>query len=67
MRRSCLAAIAFSLAIVAPTGAMARPPTQLYGKSVSYRWMEDIDLKFVDGTSTRSVVSHANGNSVEQK
>jgi hypothetical protein len=61
MRRLCLAAFLLLPATTAPSLVMAGPPTLLYGKSVSYRWMEDIEVKFVNGRSIHRVISQANG------
>jgi hypothetical protein len=61
MRRLCTIAIPVMLLTVVPMVAMAGPPTQLYGKSVLWRWMEDIDFKTADGREGHRVVSEAHG------
>jgi hypothetical protein len=61
MRRLCSIAIALLLLTVVSTLAMAAPPTQLYGKSILYRWMSDIDFKTVDGHGRHAVTSDAVG------
>jgi hypothetical protein len=61
MRRLCTIAILFLLTTAAPPVAMAGPPSQLYGKSVSFRWLEEIDFAHVDGQHGNAVWSHAVG------
>jgi hypothetical protein len=40
---------------------MAGPPTQLYGKSISFRWVEEIDFTHPDGRHGNVVWSHEVG------
>jgi hypothetical protein len=61
MGRLCSIIIALMVLTVMPTVVVAGPPTQLYGKSISYRWMDDVDFKTVDGHGRHVIVSHAVG------
>jgi hypothetical protein len=61
MRRLLSIAITPLLLTVVPTETMAGPPTQLYGKSILYRWMHDVDFKTVDGHSKHAIGSTAVG------
>jgi hypothetical protein len=61
MRRLFSISIAVMMLTIVATVAMAGPPTQLYGKSILYRWMEDIDEKLVDGYTKHVVVNQAIG------
>jgi hypothetical protein len=61
MRRLRSIAITLLLLTVVPTETMAGPPTQLYGKSILYRWMHDVDFKTVDGHSKHAIGSTAVG------
>jgi hypothetical protein len=61
MRRVCLITIPFLLACLAPTIAMAGPPTQLYGKSISVKWEEDKHNKYVSGEEEDVTVNRAVG------
>jgi hypothetical protein len=52
-------AILFLVTIAVPPVATAGPPSQLYGKSVSFSWLEDVDGIDVDGLARHAVVSEA--------
>jgi hypothetical protein len=67
MRRLSSIAIALLLLTVVPTLAMAGPPTQLYGKSVSFRWLDEVDFTDADGQHGNFVRSNEVGSYISTR
>jgi hypothetical protein len=67
MQRLCTIPILVLLSTAAPPVAMAGPPPQLYCKSYSLRWLEEIDYTHVDGQRGNVVWSHAVGSYISTR